>query len=80
MEKLEKVQYQAITGPWQGSNHSKIYEELGWETLSDCREGRCILQIYKIIINNTISYLKDKLPLNCRDLFNGNMCITFHMM
>ena len=40
MEKLEKVQYQAalaITGAWQGSSRSKIYEELGWENLSDRR-------------------------------------------
>ena len=40
MEKLEKVQYQAalaITGTWQGSSRSKIYEELDWENLSDRR-------------------------------------------
>ena len=40
MEELEKVQYQAaiaITGVWQGSNRSKLYEELGWESLSDRR-------------------------------------------
>ena len=32
MEKLERVQYQAalaVTGAWQGSNCSKLYEELG---------------------------------------------------
>ena len=37
MEKVERTQYQAalaITGTWQGSNRSKLYEELGWETLS----------------------------------------------
>ena len=38
MEKIERVQYQAalaVTGTWQGSNCSKLNEELGWETLSD---------------------------------------------
>ena len=38
MEKVEKIQYQAaidITGTWQGSNRAKLYEELGWESLSD---------------------------------------------
>ena len=33
MEKAEKVQYQAalaITGAWQGSSRSKLYEDLGW--------------------------------------------------
>ena len=32
IEKVERVQYQAalaITGAWQGSSHSKIYDELG---------------------------------------------------
>ena len=33
MEKVERTQYQAslaITGTWQGTNRSKLYEELGW--------------------------------------------------
>ena len=33
MEKTERIQYQAalaITGVWQGSCRSKLYEELGW--------------------------------------------------
>ena len=40
MEKIEKIQYQAglaITGAWQGSNRNKLYETLGWESLSDRR-------------------------------------------
>ena len=40
MEKVERTQYQAalaITGTWQGTNRSKLCEELGWETLSDRR-------------------------------------------
>ena len=61
MEQIEKIQYQAalaVTGAWQGSNRSQIYEEVGWESLSDT------LQIYKIINAMTPSYLKDKLPPN----------------
>ena len=83
MEKLEKVQYQAalaITGAWQVSSRSKMYEELGWENLSDRRKCRRVLQIHKIISNNTPSYLIDKLPLNCRELFNGNIRTTFHVI
>ena len=37
MEKVERIQYQAalvITGAWRGSSRSKLYDELGWETLS----------------------------------------------
>ena len=40
METVEKIQYQAalaIMGAWQGTCRFKLYEELGWETLSDRR-------------------------------------------
>ena len=50
MEKVERIQYEAalaITGAWQGSSRSKIYDELGWETLFDRRKFRRILQIQK---------------------------------
>ena len=80
MEKVERVQYQAalaITGAWQGSSRSKIYEELGWETLSDRRKCKRVLQIHKIINKNTLSYLKDKLPPNGREMFSGNIPTSF---
>ena len=56
METVEKVQYQAAlaVGAWNGSSRSKLYEELGWESLSDRRWCRRILQIHKIIKNKTI--------------------------
>ena len=81
MEKVEKTQYQAalaITGAWQGSSRSKIYDELGWETLSDRRNCRRVLQIHKLINNNTISYLKDKLTANCKEMFSGIIRTTFY--
>ena len=56
----------AITGTWQGSNQSKLYEELGWESLSDRRCCRRILQIHKINNNMTPSYLRGKLPPRSR--------------
>ena len=65
MEKVESVQYQAalaITGTWRGTSKLKLYEELGWETLSDRRFRKRILQMHKIIDGTTPSYLKDKLP------------------
>ena len=65
MESVEKIQYQAglaITGCWQGSSRIRLYEELGWESLSDRRRNNRIFQIYKIISKKTLSYLKDKLP------------------
>ena len=81
MEKVERIQYQAalaITGAWQGSSRSKIYDELGWETLSDRRKCRRVIQIHKIINNNTLLYLKDKLPPKCREMFSGKIRTTFH--
>ena len=79
MEKVERIQYQvalAITGAWQGSSRSRIYEELGWETLFDRRLIKRIRQIHKIMDDKTPSYLKDKLPphrlpffVKCRSFF-----------
>ena len=52
MEKAETIQYQAVlavTGAWQDSSRSKLYEELGWESLSERRWCRRILQIHTIV-------------------------------
>ena len=72
MEKVERIQYRApLTGAWQGFSRSKIYDE--------CRR---VLQIHKIIYiyiyYNTLSYLKDKLPPYCREMFSGNIRNTLH--
>ena len=80
MEKVEMVQYQAalaFSGAWNGSSRTKLYEELGWESLSDRRRCRRVLQIHKIYNNQTPSYLTDKLPHNSKSLFNGNNRNTF---
>ena len=48
VEKAERIQYQAalaVTGASQGSSRSKLYEELGWESLSEHRWCRRILQL-----------------------------------
>ena len=81
MTKVERIQYQAalaITGAWQGSSRTKLYDELGWETLSDRRKCRRAIQVHKIINNSTLSFLKDKLPPNCREIFSGNIRSTFN--
>ena len=78
MEKVEKIQYQAalaVTGAWQGSSRSKLYEELGWETLSE-RRWR-ILHLQNIVSNRT-HYLKDKLPRPRKPLYSQNNNNTFH--
>ena len=82
MERAERIQYQAalaITGAWQGSSRSKLYEKLGWESLSERRWCRRILQIHKIVSNKTPSFLKDKLPRHRRPLYSQNNNLnTFH--
>ena len=83
MEKVERIKYQAalaITGAWQGLSRSKIYDELGWETLSDRRKCMRVIQIHKIINNNTLSYPKDKLPPYYREMSSGNIRNTFHAL
>ena len=38
MQSIESTQYQAalaVSGAWKGSNTSKLYEELGWESLTE---------------------------------------------
>ena len=77
METVARTQYQAalaITGAWQGSNRSKLYEELGWQSLSDwCWYSR-ILQIKN---NMTPSHHRDKLPPNRRLLYRCKILIVF---
>ena len=93
MEKVERIQYQAalaVTGTWKGTNRSKLYEELGWESLSDRRRYRRVLQVHKIYCNKTPSYLKDKLPIqyhrrphlarNAIDTFQEMRCRTNRYM
>ena len=74
MEKVEKIQYQAalaVTGAWQGSDRIKLFEEIGWESLSDRRICKRILQIHKIVDNKSPSYLREKMPPN-----RGNLLIN----
>ena len=66
MESLEQIQYQAalpITGCWQGTSLNKIYEELGWETMSDRRWARRLTHFFKIFRNDSPPYLKERVPL-----------------
>ena len=80
MEKVEITRYQAalaVTGIWQGSNRSKHYEELGWETISDRRWCRHIVHMYTIKNNMTPSYFRDNLPPVRGTLHRNNNPNTF---
>ena len=65
MQSLESTQYQAalaVSGAWKGSSTTELYEELGWESLSDRRWLRRLCQFYKIQNELTPSYLKEPIP------------------
>ena len=65
MNLLEKTQYQAalaVTGTWKGTSLNKLYDELGWESLSDRRWSRRLIQFYKIQNNLTPTYMKSPIP------------------
>ena len=64
MNTLERIQYHAslaITGSWKGTNLNSIYDELGWESLTDRCWCRRLFHFY-IIQNNLTPYLKDPFP------------------
>ena len=62
---IEQVQYKAaliVIGCWQGTSRDKLYDELGWEMLSDRRWFRRLTLFYKISNGYTTSYLSDHIP------------------
>ena len=62
----------------QGSSRSKLYEELGRESLCERRWCRRILQIHEIVSNKTPPYLKDK--LDTADICTVNTIITIRFV
>ena len=81
MNALERLQYQAalaVSGAWKGTNLCKIYEELGWESLTDRRWFRRLTQMYKIVNNLTRKYLKIPMPPQRSHLFGHLSSNVFH--
>ena len=65
MDLIERVQNKAariVPGCWQGTSRERLYEELGWELLSDRRLARRLTIFYKI--NNGLAppYLSNHIP------------------
>ena len=51
MHLIESVQYNAaliVSGCWKGTSRTKLYNELGWESLADRRDFRRLSIYYKI--------------------------------
>ena len=65
MEKIESVQYSAalaVSGTWRGTSRERLYNELGWESLSSRRWSRRLILLYKFINNLTPDYTRDPIP------------------
>ena len=65
MEKLESVQYSAalaVTGAWKETSREKLYEELGWESLSLQRWSRRLVLFYKIVNDITPDCTRYPIP------------------
>ena len=72
MKLLESTQYQAalaVSGAWKGTSRTKIYDELGWETLDHRRIFRRLTLFYKIMTGLTPKYLRIPIPLLRGHLF-----------
>ena len=69
MKLIEQVQYKAaliVSGCWQGTSRERLYEELGWESLSERRWSRRMTIFHKIINGMAPSYLSDHIPQHQR--------------
>jgi hypothetical protein len=65
MKVLEQVQYKAaliVSGCWQGTSRERLYDDLGWEPLSERRWARRMTTFYKIKNGLAPSYLFEHLP------------------
>ena len=81
MKNIESCQYQAalaISGCWKGTNRDRLYQELGWESLSDRRWLRRLVQFYKIMNNMTPQYLIDPVPNLREHLFGTRLTNALH--
>ena len=64
-QKLESIQYNttlAITGAVRGISKEKLYQELGFKSLQRRRSFRKLSYFYKIIENESPSYLYHLIP------------------
>ena len=51
-----------MTGTWSGTSRERLYNELGWESLSSRRWSRRLILLYKFINNLTPDYPRVPIP------------------
>ena len=71
MNSIERTQYQAalavyihiaVSGTRTGTNTSNLYDELGWESLSERRWFYGLVQFFKLSYSLIPSYFRDLIP------------------
>ena len=73
MNLVDQVQYKAAlitSGCWKGTSRERLYDELGWESLSDRRWVRRLTLFYKIKNGLTPSYLSEHITINSNSNIN----------
>ena len=64
LKKVESIQYEAariVTGAWKGTSMKKLYDNLGWESLSDRRIMRKLYIFFETLDNKFPRYLYNTL-------------------
>ena len=61
-QRIESIQYNAITGAIRGTSSEKLYQKLGLESLRSRRWLRKLFLFYKIYKNKSPSYLYNLIP------------------
>ena len=68
---LESINLEAvriITGLRRGTSHAVLYRELGWTSLAERRSNSKLIQLYKILNDDTPTYLSDILFSMIQDM------------
>ena len=50
------------SGCWQGTSRKKLYEEPGWEPLTEKKYVYCLTMFYKIRNGRALPFLSDHIP------------------
>ena len=80
MQLVESVRFQAaliVTGCWKGSSKIKVYDDLGWESLSDRRHFRRLSIFYQIKNDLAPKYLAERVrdtPINITKRYANSFC------
>lgn len=73
LESIQLAAARVVTGAMSRTSHSKIYEETGWETLSERRRKQKLVLMFKIVNGLAPDYLCNLVPQAVSDRNRYNM-------